>query len=107
MIVNEASIEALFIGFRTAFNIGFEGVASRYKDIAMVVPSTTREEVYAWLGAMPTIREWIGPREIQNLSISNFTIVNKMFESTIAVDRNSIEDDRVGLFTPVVQQFGR
>lgn len=58
----------------------------------MEVPSVSREENYKWLGQIPRMREWVGEREIQNLSASDYTIKNKDFELTIAVPRNDIED---------------
>lgn len=58
----------------------------------MEVPSVSRDESYKWLGQIPRMREWVGEREIQNLSASDYTIKNKDFELTIAVPRNDIED---------------
>lgn len=51
--------------------------------------------MYAWLGDIPGMREWIGDREVQNLTASDYTIKNKDFELTVGVDRNAIEDDIV------------
>ena len=44
------------------------------------------------------MREWIGDREIQNLSASDYTIKNKDYELTVGVDRNDIEDDTLGIY---------
>ena len=52
------------------------------------------------------MREWIGDREIQNLSASDYTIKNKDFELTVGVDRNAIEDDKIGLYNPSVEMLG-
>lgn len=106
MIVNRASLTNLFTGFRTTFNNAFAAAESLYEKIAMVVPSTTKQEVYAWLGTVTRFREWIGDRVIQNISTHDFTIKNKSFENTIGVDRDDIEDDSIGLYSPVVGQLG-
>ena len=73
----------------------------------MVVPSSTAEEQYGWLGQFPGMREWIGPRIIKNLVAHGYTIVNRRFENTISVPRTSIEDDRVGVFTPMFSEMGK
>ena len=107
MIVNESSLNTLFIGFKTAFDAAFAGAQTAYKEIAMVVPSSTREELYGWLGQFPQLREWLGDRVIHNLSAHSWTIVNRKFESTIAVYRESIEDDRYGVFAPMFREMGK
>lgn len=107
MIINEASLKGLFSGFSTAFNKGFEGADSHYQDVAMVVPSTTRETTYGWMGLMNGICEWIGDRHIHNLAAHGYTIANKDFEQTLSVPRNDIEDDQYGVFGPLMTDMGR
>lgn len=60
-----------------------------------------------WLGDIPGMREWIGDREIQNLTASDYTIKNKSFEATIGVPREAVEDDKVGIYTPSVEMLAR
>lgn len=107
MIVNQQSLRGIYVGFNTLFNKAFEEVAPIYTEVATVTPSTTDSETYAWLGDIPGMREWIGDREIQNLTASDYTIKNKDFELTVGVDRNAIEDDKIGLYNPSVQMLGQ
>ena len=107
MIINQANLGAVFTGFNTMFMQGLAGANSVYKQIAMNVPSSAREEQFAWLGQFPGIREWIGPRVVKNLAAHGFTIVNRDFESTVSVPRNDIEDDRYGVFGPLLQELGK
>ena len=107
MIVNAANLDALFVGFKTSFNQGFAGALSVYKQVAMVVPSSTAEENYGWLGQFPSVREWMGPRHVKNLMAHSYVVKNKRFESTISVPRDSIEDDRVGVFKSPMEELGR
>lgn len=106
MIINQQNLRAAFTGFQTIFNQAFAGVKPTYERVAMVVNSTTREERYPWIGQLPRIREWLGDRVVQNVSNFDFTIKNKDFESTIGVDRNDIEDDKLGLYNPLFQMLG-
>ncbi len=105
MIVNAQTLRGIYIAFNTLFNKAFEGQKPTYQRIATVVPSTTEAETYAWLGDIPGMREWIGDREIQNLSGSDYTIKNKDFELTVGVGRNAIEDDKIGLYNPSIQML--
>jgi phage major head subunit gpT-like protein len=107
MIINQSSLQAVYKGFRTIFNEAFQNVKPLYTKVAMVVPSSVREETYAWLGAFPKMREWIGERHIKNLSLHSYSIRNKDWEATIEVDRNDIEDDSIGVYRPIVAELGR
>ena len=107
MIVNPQTLRGIYIAFNTLFNKAFEGEVPLYEKIATVTPSTTDAETYAWLGDIPGMREWIGDREIQNLTGSDYTIKNKDFELTVGVDRNAIEDDKIGLYNPSIQMLGQ
>lgn len=107
MIVNAANIGRLFVGFQTAFNRGFGGVAPMHLRVAMEVPSSTGEEDYAWLGQVPGFREWLGDRVVNNITAHGYSIKNKTFESTIGVPREKIEDDQYGVYAPLFEEMGR
>lgn len=106
MIINAQNIAGLRTGFSMAFNQGFEGVEVNYSEIATVVPSATSEQHYSWLGQIPNMKEWIGDREIQNLSQYDYSIKNKNFEMTVSVNRSAIEDDQYGVYTPLMRFMG-
>lgn len=106
MILNSATLRGLNVGFKTIFNKALDKTKPMWETVATKVPSTTAAETYAWLGSFPRLREWIGSRQIKNLSTSDYTIRNKDFESTVAVPRNAIEDDQVGLYNPLMQDMG-
>lgn len=107
MIVNQQALQGITTGFKTIFNKVFNETKTDWDKIATKVPSETGEESYKWLGKIPRMREWIGDREIQNLTGSDYTIKNKDFELTIGVDRNDIEDDKIGVYNPVVQDIAQ
>lgn len=95
MVINPQTLRGIYVAFNTIFNKALTEVQPMYTEIASVIPSTTDSETYAWLGDIPGMREWIGDREVQNLTASDYTIKNKDFELTVGVDRNAIEDDKV------------
>jgi len=107
MIVNKQNLNGVFNGFKAAFNKGIESAESHYKDIAMIVPSNTKEETYGWLGQFPRLREWAGDRVIRNLAAHGYSVKNKLFEDTIGVKRTDIEDDQYGVLTPILTEMGR
>lgn len=106
MIINAASLNALRVSFSLAFSRGLDQAETQYGRIATTVPSTTKENEYGWLGKLPNVREWIGPRAIQGIAEHSYTIKNKPYELTIGVDRDDIEDDNLGVYAPLFTEMG-
>ncbi len=103
MIINQENITSLYRGFSAIFKDAFAAAGPLSPRIATEVPSTSRQEEYNWLGRVPRMREWLGERVIQNLSGYSYTIKNRDWEATVAIDKNDIEDDAVGIYTPMVK----
>ena len=107
MVINPQTLRGIYVAFNTIFNKALTEVQPLYTEIASVIPSTTESETYAWLGDIPGMREWIGDREVQNLTASSYVIRNKDFELTVGVDRNAIEDDKLGLYNVSIQMLAQ
>ena len=107
MIVNQDSIALSFKGFKTVFTDAYLETPTNADKIAMTVPSSSRDETYGWMGQFPSLREWIGPRQVKNLEAHGFTIKNRKFESTVEIARDDIADDRLGIFKPVFAEMGQ
>lgn len=106
MLLNLTNLQGLETAFKTNYNQGFNSAETHYPKIATEVPSMTAQNTYAWLGDLPGIREWIGDREVHKLLGHSYSIVNKDWEMTIAVKRNSIEDDQYGTYAPLFTNMG-
>lgn len=106
-LVNAATLAALNTAIKKTFQKGLDSVEPEYTQIATVVPSSTASNTYGWLGEMPDMREWIGERVLNDIKTHGYTIVNKLYESTIAVKRTDIEDDNLGTLTPLAEAHGR
>ena len=86
----------LLAGMRTEFMKAYETAVKDYEKLATPITSTKSSETYPWLGGVPKMREWKDERVPQGLLEHNFTIANRDWESSIAVDRNAIEDEQYG-----------
>jgi phage major head subunit gpT-like protein len=84
MIVNRDSLNAMYNGFKTAYNTAFSGVAPMWGKVATLVPSTTKVENYGWLGQFPKLREWVGDRQVKSIAASGYQIANKKYEAASA-----------------------
>lgn len=107
MLVNKETIGSVFISLKTTFNNAFGAAPTVWEKIAMLVPSSTGQNDYAWLSAFPKMRKWVGDKAVKSLEASKYTIVNDDFEATVEVDRNHIEDDTLGIYAPQAQMAGQ
>lgn len=107
MLVNAANLDSLRVGFKATFQKGLGQASTAYRRIATVVPASTKEQKYGWLGRIPNVREWIGARAVQNLMQADYSIREKPLELTIAVDRDDIETDNLGIYGPMFEEMGQ
>lgn len=106
MIINSGNIASMYRGFKAVFQRGFDNAPSQWGQVATMVPSTTLIEDYGWIGEIPGMREWIGDRHVNNLSMHEYAIRNKDWELTVGVDRNRVEDDQYGIYAPMMENMG-
>jgi phage major head subunit gpT-like protein len=107
MIITPASINALFTGFETKWWQAYQASEIFWDSIASLSPSTTDRETHAWPARIPVMREWLGERVSNNMAPYVTTIVNKDFELTEVIKRNTIEDDQYDVFaSPLLAMMG-
>ena len=107
MDVTPQNLRAIYTSLSTVFNQRLKATTTLYGRVAMDVNSSGAQNEYPRLDELPGFREWIGDRQVHDLSEMTYAIKNKSFEKTIGIDRDHIEDDQLGLYTPVAQQFGQ
>lgn len=103
MLVNAASLRAVFVSLSSVFNSTLTGVPDDYIQTCMVVPSTGKGVDYAWLSRFPKMRLWLGDKHRKALALNKYYVANQDFETTVEVDRNDIEDDQLGIYATQAQ----
>lgn len=100
MPVAKSDLSDLMVpGLRAEFALAYrseldQSVAER---IATVIQTTMPIQKYGWLGAPPAMREFVDERRPAGLSVGASTIEDKVFESSLAVERRAMEDDQLDL----------
>jgi phage major head subunit gpT-like protein len=74
-------------------------------NLSMPFTSNQASEEYAWLGASPAMREWVGERLAKGLSESSLTIRNRKFESTVEILGDWLRRDQTGQIEQRIQQL--
>ena len=106
LLVDKATLERIFTGFSTLFNNALKAAPTDWQRVAMVVPSSGAGNHYGWLERFPRLRKWIGEKFIKALKAGHYYKANEDWETTIAVDRNDIEDDQLGIYNAQAQMAG-
>lgn len=106
MIITAPLLADLRIGLHAEFQAGIAATPVLRERIATTIRSTTGENRYGWMKALPGMREWIGPRTVDNLSEAAYAIVNRAFEKTVGVRRTDIEDDNLGQYAAAFRLLG-
>ncbi len=111
MIVNQQSLREFYVGLSTKYQAGYDSVVKGpngedWKAFTEVIPSSTAENLYGWLGSFPSMRKWIGERHIKHLRADAYRVANEPFESTVEVDRDALEDNQLGQYSALSNMRG-
>lgn len=86
----------LLAGMKTEFMKAYETATKEHEQVTTAIRSSKSSETYPWLGGVPKMNEWKDERIPQGMLEHNFTITNRDWEASIAVDRNALDDDQYG-----------
>jgi phage major head subunit gpT-like protein len=97
------TLKALFTRLYNTFKGVTSAPATDLSVLATEVPVTSSFATFAWLGAFPRFREWLGQRVVNGLAQRLYQMFVKDYELTIAIDRNSLDDNMLAEKNMVVQ----
>jgi len=106
MELTQGNIDFLFYGYQAIVQQALLATKIFWDQIASQTTSSTRQEVYAWIDRMPLMREWLGERQVLNLSSRAYVLPNKDYEATLELDRNVINDDQYGIYNTRAAMLG-
>lgn len=99
-------LEALQATMSAAFTRGLSAAKPQWSMVATRVPSTGAANYYGWLKDLPGIKEWVGARQLASLGKHGYSIENKPFESSIEISRDEVDDDQIGHYSVIAQNYG-
>ena len=103
MSLQTASYQAVRRDLTIIFNKTAKAAKPIWPTFCTQVTSTGKYENYAWLGDLPGMREWIGPREFKQLRAADFLLKNRKWESSLEFLKDDIDDDQTGEFRPRIE----
>jgi phage major head subunit gpT-like protein len=107
MELTNAQLQAFFTQLDLSQQRGYQKVQSYWQKYSQLSTSGSERKTYAWLAQLPSMKKWIGEKQLNNIAARSFEVVNDDFEETFAIDRNKMEDDQFGLYTQAAELQGQ
>lgn len=106
-LITPADIRALHVSFSTIYREAFAGTQPWYSKVATEVPIGTATARFGFMGQQANLRQWVGPRVVNDLQAYSYSLDMLPWEFTISVDRHDWEDHNLGVYTPMFADMGR
>ena len=108
MNINKDKISAMTTAFSVAFKDAFKSQAEKSIYTKFATPVGDADHMIVeipFFEAFSFMRQWVGPRQVKNLSSKKLTLKEDVFEDTIGVTMREIETDNWGFYIAAVQQM--
>lgn len=101
-------IDIFTAALRTEFEKGFNAIAdpAPIEAAIEIIPSTARDENYAWLSPVPAIDSYKGYRRYGKISEVKYKVSNLEYDAAFEVLNRDIEDDQTGGYLRKSQDLG-
>jgi phage major head subunit gpT-like protein len=106
MDLTPTALQIFFTGLSTSYEQGYQMPEPWAEQIAMVATSDTELETYGWMDRIPKMRQWVGPRTVNNAPARSRSIVNLDWELTESIPRNKFLDDKLGIYSGIAKNMG-
>lgn len=93
-------------GVRAMILLALETGASAWvTSLAMKTGSDQASESYAWMGAPPSMHEFIGKRQLNELGEVSWSVTNKDHEANLVIKSKDMRRDKTGIIQTRVDQL--
>jgi phage major head subunit gpT-like protein len=72
-----------------------------------MIPSTTEQQSYGWIGKTKKLRLWLGSRVTTEPAPLTYTLTNEPYEDTESLDKFRWQDDIHGIYAPIQQRMAQ
>lgn len=108
MATTRTDIQDLILpGLKAEFSLAYrnEVISDTVGQFVTTINTTQPVQKYPLMDPAPMMREFLDERRPSGLSVHSMSIEDKVFESTIAVDRRAMEDDQLDLIRLRVREL--
>lgn len=106
-VVTQPLLDALRVTFSKAFEQGKTEAQIVGEFMSTPIPSSTAINTYAFLGDLPIFRKWVGEKRVKQVIEKVYQLINENYEATLGVHKHQIEDDQIGMYPAMFQDWGK
>lgn len=103
--ISAGTLTAMYTNARALFNVTYREQTNLYPQFCTIIKSKSLTEQYNFAVGLGSMKEWVDERKLGKWATESFEKTNEKFEDSISVTRDEIEDDRLGLFGPMIQEM--
>jgi len=104
-LLDRDKLENAYITFSTIFDMALQNTSVIYPALATVMTGVGPVNQFKWLGDVPTMVEWIGPRTINRLRGESHELRTKWYANGIELDIEDVSEDKLGIVSPRIGQL--
>lgn len=97
--LDAAKIEAAYVGYKTTFMNRLNEAPHVYQRLTEVVTTDNVLDRQIWLSHAPTMKRWVGPKQIYKFQGESHPIITEPYEVSVEVSKHDILNDRLGLYS--------
>lgn len=107
MEVIQPNLDFLYKTGNLRYQAAVEQTPTWNQELATTFPSSTRQEIYAWIDRFPNLRIWTGNRQLNGVSTHSQVVTNIPFELTVNLSVRDVRDNNLNMFGPAVDMMGQ
>lgn len=104
-LLDRPKLEAAYIVFSTIFDMALANTPVIYTEISTVMPNAGPQNQFNWLGQVPVMQKWLGPRTINRLRAEKHTLLTDWYANGIELDFDDVNEDRLGIVQPRIAEM--
>jgi phage major head subunit gpT-like protein len=107
MPITRNDLSTMYTAVTAAFLRGLQGrTPTLYEQFTTRMPMGTKTIEAPIAGTVGPLREWRGARIVQTIMRDAYRFTARKYEKTIAINRDDLEDDNVGVYMPAIEMLG-
>lgn len=104
-MITPSAFNVFITNASTTIREAYSSAPIEYPAYTTTVPTETTIFEDGWIGRMPKMRLWQGPRIVNEPAPQTYQVTVQPFENTYSFDMFHIEDDKLGVYYPILQDL--
>lgn len=106
-LLDRTKLEAAYVTYSTIFDMALANTSVIYPEIATVMTGVGPVTQFNWLGSLPVMQKWVGPRTINRLRAEKHRLETEWYANGIELDYDDVSEDKLGLVAPRISDMAK